>query len=321
MSREYFHEERTPTRWVSLCSVTLVVLVLSGAALHVEALVGWLSDTLLADPARSSAALDRTTDDRVASVDNASGNLPYAEPDPSDEKSASAAPDISSPVDQDFREAAPPQSRGSVVDPDLPSGFHQANEQEVAAETAGPGARDGSVADPDLAWADHDAAQGASAAPRLAISSVGQTNLQDATSTPSDDSAVQLAGGIDGQEPATMPPAGIPSVETPVQSNARQVSFAGQYDEHLLLRRGTDLLAHGDIASARLFFERAVETGSGRGAIELAKSFDPIILKARGAMMLGDSRRAETWYLKAIEFGRLDAQPLLDALLAGQVQR
>ena len=51
----------------------------------------------------------------------------------------------------------------------------------------------------------------------------------------------------------------------------------------VLLRRGEEKLAQGDISAARLLFQRAATSGSGPGAAGLAKTYDPLFLAALGA--------------------------------------
>jgi hypothetical protein len=45
-----------------------------------------------------------------------------------------------------------------------------------------------------------------------------------------------------------------------------------------LLARGNALEATGDLARARLVFQRAVEAGNARAAFMLAETYDPIVL-------------------------------------------
>jgi hypothetical protein len=71
-------------------------------------------------------------------------------------------------------------------------------------------------------------------------------------------------------------------------------------DRALFAQRGTELLAAGDIASARLFFERAANAGDLRSALGMAKSFDPVELAKAGARGLkGDQAEADYWYQRA----------------------
>lgn len=82
-----------------------------------------------------------------------------------------------------------------------------------------------------------------------------------------------------------------------------------------LIKRGQDLLASGDILSARLLLQRAAEARAARGALLLATTYDPNLLKQLGADgPLADIAQARNWYQKAREWGEPDAQRQLDAL-------
>jgi len=61
-----------------------------------------------------------------------------------------------------------------------------------------------------------------------------------------------------------------------------------------LLRRGDAFLTSGDITSARLFYERAAEAGSGPAALLLGATFDPA--------------QALTWYRRARDLGMVEAE-------------
>jgi cytochrome c553 len=70
------------------------------------------------------------------------------------------------------------------------------------------------------------------------------------------------------------------------------------------LRRGQQLLDGGDIAQARLLFERAAEFGSGRAMILLAASYDPNVLPWRPGMGLeAEPLKARRIYLEAKKLG------------------
>jgi hypothetical protein len=65
----------------------------------------------------------------------------------------------------------------------------------------------------------------------------------------------------------------------------------------LLLHRGETTLRQGDIISARLFFERAAQEGSARGAILAAKTYDPDFLATIDVLGLwADVPLAIKWY-------------------------
>ena len=46
----------------------------------------------------------------------------------------------------------------------------------------------------------------------------------------------------------------------------------------VLMARAEEFLALGDIAAARLLYERAAESGSGRAMTALGKTYDPEVL-------------------------------------------
>ncbi len=47
------------------------------------------------------------------------------------------------------------------------------------------------------------------------------------------------------------------------------------------MRRGEDLIANGDLASARLVLQRAAEAGDPGAALRLPGTYDPIVLEQR----------------------------------------
>jgi hypothetical protein len=75
-----------------------------------------------------------------------------------------------------------------------------------------------------------------------------------------------------------------------------------------LLARGDWWFATGDVASARLFYERAAGAGEARAAVKLGETFDPAFLsrlKLRGVR--ADSDMAVFWYRRARDLGANDA--------------
>jgi hypothetical protein len=82
-----------------------------------------------------------------------------------------------------------------------------------------------------------------------------------------------------------------------------------------LLVRGDAFLAAGDIASARLLFERAADSGDGRAAMRMAVTYDATFLDRAGLRGLGsDPERAAFWYRRARELGEGKAEPPLGRL-------
>ena len=82
-----------------------------------------------------------------------------------------------------------------------------------------------------------------------------------------------------------------------------------------LLARGDTLLSVGDVASARLFYERAAGAGGGLAAIRLGETFDPLFLdRVHLSGVRGDPAAASFWYHRARDIGATEADVLLKAL-------
>jgi hypothetical protein len=83
-----------------------------------------------------------------------------------------------------------------------------------------------------------------------------------------------------------------------------------------LLKRGDDLLATGNVSSARLFYERAADAGLAEAALALAMTFDPNELARRNVVggVQADSAAARRWYERARDLGASDAESRLAQL-------
>ena len=67
-----------------------------------------------------------------------------------------------------------------------------------------------------------------------------------------------------------------------------------------LLARGDSFVVIGDIASARVFYERAASAGDGRAALRMGTTFDPAFLRRAGLpRTFGDPAQARSWYRRA----------------------
>ena len=83
-------------------------------------------------------------------------------------------------------------------------------------------------------------------------------------------------------------------------------------DAAALVERGDALLGIGDVVSARLFYERAVEAGDAHAAIRLGETFDPAFLAhARSNGVRGDPAVALKWYKRARDLGASEADILV----------
>jgi TPR repeat protein len=86
----------------------------------------------------------------------------------------------------------------------------------------------------------------------------------------------------------------------------------------VLLKRGQELVAIGDLASARVVLRRAAEAHDARAALALAGTYDPLVLEKLAVYGLrADISLARSWYETAKEFGSAEAPRRLE-MLAGR---
>lgn len=106
---------------------------------------------------------------------------------------------------------------------------------------------------------------------------------------------------------AALPPAAHPATAAPMP--AQELAE--------LMARGAQMLATGDIAAARLFYERAAAGGSAAAAREAGKTYDPLALaEAHARGIRGDPVAAARWYRRASEGGDKQADLLMKRLMA-----
>jgi hypothetical protein len=124
--------------------------------------------------------------------------------------------------------------------------------------------------------------------------------------------------------PTSPPPANAvveparPEIATPAPSPAPTASASPalpQDEVASLLKRGRDLIASGDVASARLVLTLVAEGGNAEAAFTLAGTFDPTVLASLRAIgVQGDPTKARAWYARAADLGSLEARQRLQAL-------
>jgi len=92
-------------------------------------------------------------------------------------------------------------------------------------------------------------------------------------------------------------------------------STQSQLDLDPLISRGDQLLALGDVASARLFYRLAATKGSARGATAMGSTYDPVYLE-RIAVVGARPSPAEAikWYRQAMDMGHRGAEVQLREL-------
>jgi len=130
--------------------------------------------------------------------------------------------------------------------------------------------------------------------------------------------AARVAAVPPAASPAVPPPAAVaPPIAPLAASPPPQADVVRNLDPKeilVLVKRGQELLASGDILSARLLLQRAAEARDARAALLLGTTYDPALLKQSGANGLADVAQARNWYQKARQWGEPDAQRQLEAL-------
>jgi hypothetical protein len=84
-----------------------------------------------------------------------------------------------------------------------------------------------------------------------------------------------------------------------------------------LMRKGELLLKSGDLAAARLFYEKAYAQGAAAGALGAGKTYDPVVFADLNVQGIApDPDKALEWYKRAEDQGLLDAASAIEALKA-----
>jgi hypothetical protein len=86
----------------------------------------------------------------------------------------------------------------------------------------------------------------------------------------------------------------------PLDASRGLASKLAPADRKLLIQKGDEMLARGDVAGARLVYERAAESGDARAADGMARTFDPKVLKMiRVFGLRPDPDKAAFWYARS----------------------
>jgi hypothetical protein len=127
---------------------------------------------------------------------------------------------------------------------------------------------------------------------------------------------------------ARMMPADTAATQQAAKPSTAPAAVAQTSNPHLSAAEIAALLAHGnaafrkgDIAAARLLFQRAADAGEGRGALGMGATFDPAFLRISPLRILyGDPAEAREWYLHALVLGAAGAERRLVNLQARQAR-
>ncbi len=130
-----------------------------------------------------------------------------------------------------------------------------------------------------------------------------QPNASAATPAPPSAAAPPTPSPPEPSPPEPSPPEPSPPVPSPpVPSPA--VQHPSTAEAAALVTRGDAFLSAGDIASARLFYERAADAGDSAAALRLGATFDPNFLNRAGVRgNPGNPAQAALWYRRARDLG------------------
>jgi hypothetical protein len=115
--------------------------------------------------------------------------------------------------------------------------------------------------------------------------------------------------------PSTAAAAAVSAAEAAARPQRPPPAGASPAAVAALLARGDALIAVGDVAAARLVYQRTAALDSARAATAAGRTYDPRFLRAIGAIgVVADADAAAAWYRKGAALGDADAAPLLDGL-------
>ena len=161
-------------------------------------------------------------------------------------------------------------------------------------------------------WAESKAALAVIAAASLPVGNHGQAQPVQTT--------VATVGPANPASKADVPPA-ITLPESSAGSSASKAPtrtpIKPEDNERAqgLIARGDDMLADGDVAGARLYYQRAADLGLARAAVLLAETYDPEELgRWRITGMRPDVKMARRWYEQALQLGAPEADARLRRL-------
>jgi hypothetical protein len=118
-------------------------------------------------------------------------------------------------------------------------------------------------------------------------------------------------------EPVQLKPDRNQIVPAAPSAPALQRQLDGQ-EIMVLLKRGKDLIATGDLAAARLVLRKAADANNAEAALALAATYDPFVLRELKVYgFTPDAAMARVWYEKARDLGSPAAPRRLEMLTQG----
>jgi hypothetical protein len=112
------------------------------------------------------------------------------------------------------------------------------------------------------------------------------------------------------------PGATTSTASSPAATATRESKERSREIASLAMARGESASAHGDVISARRFYEVAASNDLAQAATAVGRTYDPIFLREKGVRgLLADAEAAKRWYQKAIDGGDVEARARLNKLL------
>lgn len=115
---------------------------------------------------------------------------------------------------------------------------------------------------------------------------------------------------------ATIDPSDLPPPPPDPHSAAEELPLSAEQVRALgFITRAREQLAEGNVAVARLFFERAAKAGLAYGALGVGETFDPVELARQRVLgITPDPETARQWYRQASQLGAPEADERLRRL-------
>jgi len=155
--------------------------------------------------------------------------------------------------------------------------------------------------------------------------SIGETALmiQPIEGLKTTGASARVASGLEvsSENKAALSPSSAPSAkeaDAPILSDRSVEGPPGPrlsgVEVSMLLGRGDALLGTGDTTSARLFYERAADGGSGLAALRLGATFDPALPRRTGMGTAADPAQALFWYRRARDLSITEAETRINRI-------
>jgi TPR repeat protein len=123
---------------------------------------------------------------------------------------------------------------------------------------------------------------------------------------------LQLPSASEGEPVAMLQPSATREQATPSSKTGRVLDPEGI---KLLMKQGEQLIAAGDVATARTVLRRAADAGDANAAMALGATYDPNVLARLGVVgVSAEVEKVRSWYQKAETLGSPDARRRLDLL-------